>query len=259
MDNVILPLLGLFVVLCVIIFARYLALTGLYHTFVYKTIQTRRPKRIISDRFDKQQIWQEVYWSGISTLIFAAFGILLLKGFESGHTQIYTDVADFPLWYVPISLFVAMFLHETYYYWLHRWLHKPGIYRFVHKVHHDSIHTSAWTSFSFHPLESLLQAVIVPIIVWFLPMHWIVVFLFLFLMTISAIINHAGVEIYPAKWLKHPIMKWLIGSTHHDVHHRRFNFNFGLYFTFWDKWMNTENTDFADLFESVTDQKNQTI
>jgi len=65
----------------------------------------------------------------------------------------------------------------------------------------------------------------------------------LLIMTISATINHAGVEIYPSgkygKWFGH----WIIGATHHDQHHRKFNYNFGLYFTFWDKWMGTESPE----------------
>jgi sterol desaturase/sphingolipid hydroxylase (fatty acid hydroxylase superfamily) len=59
-------------------------------------------------------------------------------------------------------------------------------------------------------------------------------------MTLSATVNHAGVEIYPSgkfgKWFK----KWVIGATHHDAHHKKFNFNYGLYFTFWDRLMKTE-------------------
>ena len=48
-------------------------------------------------------------------------------------------------------------IHETYYYWLHRWMHLPHIYKYVHKAHHESLTTTAWTSFSFHPIESFLQ------------------------------------------------------------------------------------------------------
>jgi sterol desaturase/sphingolipid hydroxylase (fatty acid hydroxylase superfamily) len=71
-------------------------------------------------------------------------------------------------------------------------------------------------------------------------------------MTVSAIINHAGVEVYPKKFYKHPIGKWLIGSTHHDLHHREFTANYGLYFTFWDKWMRTESSEYEKRFEDNT-------
>ena len=67
-------------------------------------------------------------------------------------------------------------------------------------------------------------------------------------MTLSATINHAGIEIFPASWSKKPILRGLIGATHHDVHHKQARYNFGLYFTFWDKWMGTESPKFKECF-----------
>ena len=147
---------------------------------------------------------------------------------------------------------MALLAHETYYYWLHRWMHRPKIYRWIHKVHHDSIVTSPWTSFSFHPLESLLQAVVVPIVVVVLPMHIVAVLTMLSLMTISATINHLDIEIYPKHFEKHWLGKWVIGATHHSLHHAKFRENFGLYFTFWDRWMETESPEFEELFREKT-------
>jgi sterol desaturase/sphingolipid hydroxylase (fatty acid hydroxylase superfamily) len=71
-------------------------------------------------------------------------------------------------------------------------------------------------------------------------------------MTFSGTINHAGVEIYPKSFQGHWLGKWLIGATHHDLHHKQFRFNFGLYFTCWDKWMHTESPDFEGEFRKAT-------
>lgn len=110
----------------------------------------------------------------------------------------------------------------------------------MHLIHHKSIHTSVLTSFSFHPLETIFQAAFLPIVIVILPIHIYALLFVLLIMTISATINHAGVEIYPSgkfgKWFQ----KWFIGATHHDNHHRKFNYNYGLYFTFWDRLMKTE-------------------
>ena len=137
-----------------------------------------------------------------------------------------------------------MFIHETYYYWLHRWMHKSYIYRSMHKTHHDSINTSAFTSFSFHPLESIAQAIVIPGLIFVLPMHISILAILLMIMTVSAIINHLGIELYPNGFHQHWMGKWLIGATHHNLHHKKFRCNYGLYFTFWDKWMNTESEDY---------------
>jgi len=123
------------------------------------------------------------------------------------------------------------------------------VFRIVHKVHHESIHTSAFTSFTFHPLEALLQFIFLPLMILIVPIHFYGLGIILALMTLSAIINHAGIEVYPKGFYKHPLGKWLIGSTHHDLHHKEFTSNFGLYFTLWDKWMNTESKGYEERFD----------
>ena len=131
-------------------------------------------------------------------------------------------------------------------------MHRPKVFRKIHKVHHESIKTSSLTSFSFHPVESVLQAIVVPVITLLLPLHIYVILFLLTIMTFSATINHAGVEVYPKYFQQHWLGKWVIGATHHDLHHKQFRFNFGLYFTFWDKWMHTESPDFEEKFNNKT-------
>jgi Delta7-sterol 5-desaturase len=160
----------------------------------------------------------------------------------------------YPLWWAPLSLAVAMLAHETYYYWLHRWMHQPRIFRIVHKVHHDSNITSPWTAFSFHPLEGVLQAVFLPLLLMVLPMHLYVIILQLTIMTLSSVINHLDIEIYPKRFYKHFLGKWLIGATHHSLHHKQFKYNYGLYFTFWDKWKGTESPWYEGLFREKTEK-----
>src|SRR5215203_5438728 len=65
-------------------------------------------------------------------------------------------------------------------------------------------------------------------------------------------VNHLDIEIYPKKFHKHFAGKWLIGATHHSLHHKQFKYNFGLYFTFWDKWKKTESPLYDKLFEEKT-------
>ena len=67
-------------------------------------------------------------------------------------------------------------------------------------------------------------------------------------MTFSSVINHLDIEIYP----KNPnniLTKWVIGATHHSLHHKQFKYNFGLYFTFWDKIEKTESPIFPATIE----------
>ncbi len=243
-------------ILFIIVFVRYLVVSGLYHYIFYTLFRKKIHQRIINaSPKQKKQLRKEVYWSALTSLIFALSGTGMVILWQKGYTRIYTDYSAYPLWYIPVSLGITLFLHETYYYWLHRWMHRPKVFRNIHKVHHESIKTSSLTAFSFHPVESVLQAVIIPAIVLFLPMHIYILLFLLVLMTFSGTINHAGVEVYPKSFHSHFFGKWLIGATHHDLHHKQFRFNFGLYFTFWDKWMHTESPDFTHEFIKKTNHE----
>ena len=245
--------LGFAVALYLIILIRYVFVSGLFvlifQVFFKKKFLARKISRQLRQ---PNQSWREIGWSALTSLIFALSGVLLVWLWQNGYSKIYLDWNQHSLLYLPVSLFIALFIHETYYYWLHRWMHRPAIFRKVHKIHHDSIVTSPWTAFSFDPLESIFQALVVPFIILWLPMHLSVVLLFLVIMTVSATINHLDVEIYPKNFEKHWLGQWLIWATHHSQHHAKYLCNYGLYFTFWDKWMGTESPDFERLFREKT-------
>jgi len=239
--------------LTVIVFSRYVMISGAFYVFFYGFFKDTFWHRRISEGLrPPRQAWSEIKWSAITSFIFAISGVGLVWLWQEGYTVIYTDIRMYGFLYLPLSLVIAMFIHETYYYWLHRWMHRPKIYRWIHKIHHDSIITSPWTSFSFHPMESILQALAFPVILFVLPMHYMVIMTMLILMTVSATINHLDIEIYPENTERHWFGKWIIGATHHSMHHAKFIKNFGLYFTFWDRWMGTESEEFEQLFRDRT-------
>lgn len=229
------------VLIFVIVYIRYLLLSGAYQWLVFKIFNKGTKERILfTPKDNSQQIKRELRLSSYSAIIFSVVGMMLLVLWQLGFTQIYTDIHAFPLWYIPVSVVVYLFIHDLYYYWLHKWMHTSKFLRKYHMAHHQSVNTTAFTSFSFHPVESVFQAIIFPAIVMVLPMSVLAVMITLFLMTLSAIINHAGVEIYPSRKKFKFFQKHIIGATHHDHHHRNLKKNFGLYFTFWDRIMKTE-------------------
>jgi Delta7-sterol 5-desaturase len=234
-------LINVTLIFFIVIFIRYIAFSSMYHYLLYHTFKSVFQEKFLHKKPpSRKQFWKEIKWAGIGSAIFAISGAAMIYFWYTGKTRIYIDIHEYSLWYIPLSIVAYLLIHETYYYWLHRWMHKPGIYHRIHKVHHDSVETSAFTSFSFHPAESFLQSAIIPLLAFVIPIHWMVLLALLVLMTISAIVNHAGVEIFPVNGF---LQKNVIGASHHDVHHKLFRYNFGLYFTFWDKWMGTEKPD----------------
>ncbi|RYZ00097.1 MAG: sterol desaturase family protein [Chitinophagaceae bacterium] len=240
-------------VIFAVVIGRYFLIAGLFYGIFYRWRPQRYAARKISERAHKPgQFRREVYWSTLTAGLFAVAGSALLVLWQKGLTKVYLDVRDYPLWWLPLSLAIAMGAHETYYYWIHRWMHRPAVFRLVHKVHHDSNITSPWTAFSFHPLEGLLQAIFLPALLLLLPMHLYVVLTQLTIMTFSSVINHLDIEVYPKGFARHPLGRWLIGATHHSLHHKQFKYNYGLYFTFWDKWKKTESPLYEGLFDEKT-------
>jgi Delta7-sterol 5-desaturase len=236
-----------------IVAGRYFLIAGIFHVWFYMFKKDRWQQRRLGKKdLDKKQFYTEVKWSIITSMLFALAGAFTTILWQKGYTKLYLDVHEYPLWYLPVSLLISMFIHETYYYCLHRWMHQPKVFKLLHKVHHDSNTTSPWTAFSFHPLEGLLQAVVLPLTIMFIPMHVYVLLTQLTLMTFSSVINHVEIEVYPANFHKHILGKWMIGATHHSLHHKQFKYNFGLYFTFWDKWKRTQSPKFNELFEEKT-------
>ena len=190
---------------------------------------------------EKSQYKKEILWSIKSSAVFAVVGAIAFWMWQNGWTAIYVNVHEYPLWYLPLSLILIMLIHETYYYWVHRWMHHPKVFKRVHKVHHLSLTPTPWTAFSFHPYECILEAIILPLILLVVPVHISVLAIYLLLMTVSSVVNHLNIEIYPKAFMNSRFGKLFIGATHHHLHHQQFKTNYGLYFTFWDKWMGTEN------------------
>lgn len=219
--------------LLAIIFIRYVAFASLYQMLLASV----KKSTINIYSLKRNQIRKEIKWSFLSSVVFTIFSAISYWGFQKGWTMVYTEVSSYPLWYFFVSPFILLILYETYYYWLHRAMHIPLLFKIIHKAHHESLHPTVFTSFAFHPLEAILQFLFFPIVIILIPFHYYILMAVLLLMTLSAIVNHGGVEIFRKKF----ILKHIIGSSHHERHHTEFRTNFGLYFTWWDKWMNTES------------------
>jgi sterol desaturase/sphingolipid hydroxylase (fatty acid hydroxylase superfamily) len=43
--------------------------------------------------------------------------------------------------------------------------------------------------------------------------------------------------------------RWFIGPAHHSIHHRKYTVHYGLYFTFWDKLLGTQDPDYEQKFD----------
>ena len=183
-----------------------------------------------------RQIRSEIGWSLLSCAIFGIPAGIVAWGWKAhGWTRIYQDIHAMPLWYWPLSILIYLFAHDTWFYWSHRWMHAPRVFRIFHAVHHASRPPTAWAAMAFHPTEALTQAFVIPLLVFFVPIHVGALAAVLTVMTVMGVTNHMGWEIFPRWMVRGQIGEWIITASHHQRHHDLYRANFGLYFRFWDK------------------------
>jgi Delta7-sterol 5-desaturase len=213
---------------------RYVAASGF---FAWLTMRVR------PGQYDglAPQIGSEVRWSLLSALIFGIpAGVVAWGWQERGWTNIYTEWDAMPLWWLPASVLLYLFLHDTWFYWTHRVMHRPRVFRVAHAVHHASRPPTAWAAMSFHPIEALTGAVVIPVLVLLVPIHVAMLGLVLFIMTVMGITNHMGWEMFPRALVNSRFGGWLITASHHNRHHEQYRCNYGLYFRVWDRLCKTD-------------------
>jgi sterol desaturase/sphingolipid hydroxylase (fatty acid hydroxylase superfamily) len=229
--------------LTVIIAVRYLAVAGLVYHLLWRREPWRHVLPLHAERPSTQGAGREIAWSLASSVIYALPAAVVLELWNRGGTALYADVADYGIWYLPVSVIFYLAAHDTYFYWTHRLMHRPAFYRFMHRVHHQSRPPTPFASFSFHPSEAALGAVFLPALALFVPLHIGAALFILTLMTVCAVLNHSAYEVLPRSWLRGPAGRWLISAAHHDLHHKHVRCNYGLYFRVWDKLMGTDRME----------------
>jgi sterol desaturase/sphingolipid hydroxylase (fatty acid hydroxylase superfamily) len=221
---------------------RYLLGAGLVWLFVNVLLQRRlASRRILDARPRPGQMHHELAYSLSTVAIFASNGALLWLLAANGKLRIYDDVARYgwAWWWASLALLVVA--HDTWFYWTHRLLHHKRWFAAVHGRHHVSAQPTPWAAYSFHPVEALVQALFLPLFVALVPTHAAVIAVFLVHMIVRNAIGHCSHEVFPWAWTRHGALRWITPVTHHHFHHARNRGNYGLYFTWWDRWCGTED------------------
>ena len=205
--------------------------------------------------------WKVFRNEGLFTLInLATAGVFLgwLSGWLVTHELVVIDKAQVSWWVVAGEFALYFFLFDTWFYWLHRWMHKEPVYSWVHKLHHRSTSPNLLTTASVNPLESLINGGFVPLFLTVMtlvsPVHEQSMALIGPTNIIMGLYVHSGYELFPRWWNKSWMTKWFITATLHDQHHKYFTINFGDYTTIWDRLCGTMRPKFEDDFVKIKDR-----
>lgn len=229
-----------------IIGLRYFLMAGGAYCLFYqpfKSIESVSLPKSLSPTW--QAIKHDIQLSIISSAIFAIAAASIVTAYNLGITRLYSDGDRYGLWYLGASYIIVLILQDTYFYFTHRFFHHPLLFSWLHQGHHQSRHPTPWTSFAFDPLEAIVQSLFLMAIAFIIPLHFITLIAVLTTMTIWAIVNHLGLDRLPLTFPHHWLGNWFIGPAHHSIHHLKYTKHYGLYFTFWDKFLNTEDLNYS--------------
>jgi Delta7-sterol 5-desaturase len=185
---------------------------------------------------DDAQRRMELRGSLLAGAIFALQFLPVAYAIRAGWTQLYFHVDEHGWAYLPLSFLIALAVHDTYFYWTHRWMHRPGIFRTVHRYHHLSRAPTPWAAFSFHPWESMVQGGIHVLLPFLLPLHASVLGAFVVWATFYSALIHCGHDVFFSRRGRGGLLNT---TADHDAHHGGAHGNFALYFSFWDRVMGT--------------------
>lgn len=177
-------------------------------------------------REGKDQVKNEIVlstWSiAVMTFMIAPFELMV----EAGWTKLYWDVDKYGKAYFFLTPLLFLVFSDTCIYWIHRGLHHRLVYAPVHKLHHKYKDTTPFSAYAFHPLDGWLQGCPYHLFIFLFPMHHMTYFISL------AIVGLWTINIHDRVTMQLPHVN---GAAHHTIHHTMFNYNYGQYFTFWDK------------------------
>ncbi len=239
-------------------FIRYLIAAGMVFAVLWIALRQRLAHRRIQPGLPApRQMRMEFGYSLLTAVIFATVGLGIYYGGQSGLLKVIPEFKTGDTTYLALSTTLMIVAHDAYFYWTHRIMHHPLLFRWMHLRHHRSRRPTPWAAYSFAPAEALVQASFAPLFLLFVPMHELGMFLWVGHMILLNAIGHSCIEIFPRGWVGNRWLDWNNTVTHHDLHHSHFRHNYGLYFTWWDRLMGTEHPDYRTKFDAVTKARPQ--
>ena len=237
------------------------AVAGSLHLFFYTwTAQGKRlkfdPRPLISNgrQFTLGgQIRDNMFWSlGSGVAVWTAYEVLMFWAMANGHAPVLTWAAS-PVWFVALFLLIPVW-ESFYFYWIHRLLHVPPLYRHVHSLHHRNINVGPWSGLSMHPLEHVIFLGSVSIH-WIVAAHPVHILYHMQYLTLTAATTHTGFEGILAGGEN----RLKLGTFHHQMHHRYFECNYGSLEVPWDKLFGSFHDGTAEAGERMKERRRRII
>ena len=173
-----------------------------------------------------------------------ASGVTVWTAYEAGFMWAYANdllpfhlrVAEHPIWFAATPVrdsvlgLAALLLHPS----------PPALEdrctALRTRCNHRNDNVGPWSGLSMHPIEHLLYLSSILIHVAFAS-HPLLILFHMQWNTLGAATSHTGFEALTFRG--RPIL--ILGSFHHQLHHRFYDCNYGNPFMPWDRWLGTDH------------------
>jgi sterol desaturase/sphingolipid hydroxylase (fatty acid hydroxylase superfamily) len=208
-------------------------------------------RKIRSETPPARQMLTELAFSLRSMGVFATIGLMTGLLSMAGAYPL-PDLARGwgPVWFA-VSAVIGMMALDTWFYWMHRWMHHPKRFRHFHRRHHRSHNPSPFTAYSFDLGEALLLVAFVAVFPLVFPISWHALNWVMLYQIATNTLLHSGYELMPARRDGRPMLDFIVTTTHHDLHHAQAGYNYGAWFTWWDRWMGTEHPEYIACYRKA--------
>lgn len=208
----------------------------------------------LNQRANAAQIKSEIKNAFFVFAVGALFSSIIFYFSTKGYTKLYANINDYNKFWAVTGFFIIILIDDAWFYFTHRLMHNPKLYRYVHAEHHKSIDVNPYSSVSFHPAETILLTLWIIPVTFFMPTYLPVLGLVQVYGLFENIKGHLGYEFFPSWWNK-SWLRFMTSSTHHNMHHHKFNGNYGIHFRFWDKLFGTEFKDYETEYDTIQVRK----
>jgi ring-1,2-phenylacetyl-CoA epoxidase subunit PaaE len=212
----------------------------------------------LSKRAGWPQIKGEIGTTLFSFVGSTLFMLLLLSLKDKGTTKFYGEPGKYGIGYEVFLVLIMLLISDTWFYWSHRVMHHPRLYKWVHALHHKSLDVNPYTSTSFHVIEAVWLTVWILPLSLLLPISMTALGVMQVLGTLNNLKSHLGYELFPNMLSKAPF-NFLVTATNHSLHHTQYNGNYGLFFRFWDVVCGTELNTTTSYFREIHTRENENI
>ena len=224
-DNILRQFVSLYIILLCGAGFTYLGMATFSYFFLFDHRLKKHPL------FLKNQVWLEITYacSSIPFMILLTLPLMILE--IRGYSKLYIEVDNFQDWvFLGFSTITFLMFTDCFIYWIHRALHSRVLYKYIHKGHHKWKIPTPFASHAFNPVDGWLQSLPYHFYPFLFPLHkvlYLVLFVFVNIWTVS--IHDANYRV-PAF-----LRPFINGSAHHTDHHLYYLYNYGQFFTLWDR------------------------